>query len=94
MKYSGKSISNKILNEVKISSSLSIQNLQDEISNLRETIEKVEQEVELRIDETNALQQEIYCLKEELNDVNKKHEAMIEEVRSTDIDPQCFGSRR
>ncbi|KAG4981898.1 hypothetical protein JHK87_026647 [Glycine soja] len=82
----------KILNEVKISSSLSIQNLQDEISNLRETIEKVEQEVELRIDERNALQQEIYCLKEELNDVNKKHEAMIEEVRSTDIDPQCFGS--
>ncbi|KHN03816.1 hypothetical protein glysoja_011045 [Glycine soja] len=64
----------------------------DEILNLRETIEKVEQEVELRIDETNALQQEIYCLKEELNDVNKKHEAMIEEVRSTDLDPQCFGS--
>ncbi|KAL2663953.1 hypothetical protein AAZV13_02G130300 [Glycine max] len=83
---------NKILNEVKISSSLSIKNLQDEILNLRETIEKVEQEVELRIDERNALQQEIYCLKEELNDVNKKHEAMIEEVRSTDLDPQCFGS--
>ncbi|KAG4946701.1 hypothetical protein JHK87_042708 [Glycine soja] len=51
----------------------------DEILNLRETIEKVEQEVELRIDERNALQQEIYCLKEELND-------------STDLDPQCFGS--
>ncbi|KAG4982859.1 hypothetical protein JHK87_027608 [Glycine soja] len=83
---------NKILNEVKISSSLSIKNLQDEILNLRETIEKVEQEVELQIDERNALQQEIYCLKEELNDVNKKHEAMIEEVRSTDLDPQCFGS--
>ncbi|KAG5051802.1 hypothetical protein JHK87_004000 [Glycine soja] len=83
---------NKILNEVKISSSLSIKNLQDEILNLRETIEKVEQEVELRIDERNALQQEIYCLKEELNDVNKKHEAMIEEVQSTDLDPQCFGS--
>ncbi|KAG4949582.1 hypothetical protein JHK85_043460 [Glycine max] len=32
----------------------------DEILNLRETIEKVEQEVELRIDERNALQQEIY----------------------------------
>ncbi|KAK7355838.1 hypothetical protein VNO80_15100 [Phaseolus coccineus] len=82
---------NKILNEVKISSSLSITNLQDEILNLRETIEKLEQEVELRIDERNALQQEIYCLKEELNDLNKKHEAMMEEVRSTDLDPQCFG---
>ncbi|QCE06487.1 Protein Networked NET [Vigna unguiculata] len=82
---------NKILNEVKISSSLSIKNLQDEILNLRETIKKLEQEVELRIDERNALQQEIYCLKEELNDLNKKHEAMMEEVRSTDLDPQCFG---
>ncbi|KAK7277619.1 hypothetical protein RJT34_22634 [Clitoria ternatea] len=83
---------NKILNEVKISSSLSIKNLQDEILSLRETIEKLEQEVELRIDERNALQQEIYCLKEELNDVNRKHEAMVEEVRSTDLDPLCFGS--
>ncbi|KAK7393510.1 hypothetical protein VNO78_22068 [Psophocarpus tetragonolobus] len=83
---------NKFLNEVKISSSLSIKNLEDEILNLRETIEKLEQEVELRIDERNALQQEIYCLKEELNDVNKKHAAMMEEVRSTDLDPQCFGS--
>ncbi|XP_047175149.1 protein NETWORKED 1D-like [Vigna umbellata] len=82
---------NKILNDVKISSSLSIKNLQDEILNLRETIEKLEQEVELRIDERNALQQEIYCLKEELNDLNKKHEAMMEEVRSTDLDPLCFG---
>ncbi|XP_027364124.1 protein NETWORKED 1D-like [Abrus precatorius] len=83
---------NKILNEVKISSSLSIKNLQDEILNLRETIQKLEQEVELRIDERNALQQEIYCLKEELNDVNNKHEAMMEEVRSTDLDPECFVS--
>ncbi|KAL2323523.1 hypothetical protein Fmac_027902 [Flemingia macrophylla] len=83
---------NKILDEVKISSSLSITNLQNEILNLRETIGKLEQEVELRIDERNALQQEIYCLKEELNDVNKKHETMMEEVRSTDLDPQCLGS--
>lgn len=83
---------NKILNELKISSSLSIQTLQDEILNLKETIEKLEQEVELRLNERNALQQEIYCLKEELNDMNKKHEAMIDEVRSADLDPQCFGS--
>ncbi|CAK8571884.1 unnamed protein product [Lathyrus sativus] len=83
---------NQILNEVKISSSLSIKTLQDEILNLKDTIEKLEQEVELRLDERNALQQEIYCLKEELNGVNKKHEAMMEEVRSADLDPQCFGS--
>ncbi|CAL5206989.1 unnamed protein product [Lathyrus oleraceus] len=83
---------NKILNEVKISSSLSIKTLQDEILNLKDTIEKLEQEVELRLNERNALQQEIYCLKEELNGMNKKHEAMMDEVRSADLDPQCFGS--
>ncbi|KAI9116225.1 hypothetical protein K1719_013155 [Acacia pycnantha] len=82
---------NKILNEFKISSSLSTKNLQDEILNLRQTIEKLEQEVELRVDERNALQQEIYCLKEELSDVNKRHDDMIEEVSSTGLDPQCFG---
>ncbi|MCH83348.1 intracellular protein transport protein USO1-like, partial [Trifolium medium] len=83
---------NKILNELKISSSLSIKTLQDEILNLKETIEKLEQEVELRLNERNALQQEIYCLKEELNDMNKKHDAIMEEVRSADLDPQCFGA--
>lgn len=83
---------NKILNELKISSSLSIAALQDEILNLKETIEKLEHEVELRLNERNALQQEIYCLKEELNNLSKKHEAMVEEVRSADLDPQCFGS--
>ncbi|XP_020236241.1 protein NETWORKED 1D [Cajanus cajan] len=83
---------NKTLNEVKLSSSLSIKNLQDEILNLREIIKKLELEVGLQVDERNALQQEIYCLKDELNDVNKRHEAMMEDVRSTDLDPQCFGS--
>ncbi|XP_057438637.1 protein NETWORKED 1D [Lotus japonicus] len=81
---------NKILNEIKLSSSLSIKSLQDEILNLRETIEKLELEVGVRADERNALQQEIYCLKEELNDVKKRHESMMEEVGSTGLDAQCF----
>ncbi|KAL2320982.1 hypothetical protein Fmac_029951 [Flemingia macrophylla] len=83
---------NKSLNEVKISSSLSIQNLQDEILNLREIIKKLELEVGLQVDERNALQQEIYCLKDELSDVNKRHESMMEDVRSTDLDPEFFAS--
>ncbi|KAK7285309.1 hypothetical protein RJT34_20076 [Clitoria ternatea] len=83
---------NKTLTELELSSSLSMKNLQDEILNLRETIKRLELEVGLRVDERNALQQEIYCLKEELNDVNKRHESMMEEVRSTDLDPQCFAS--
>ncbi|PNY06716.1 kinase interacting (KIP1-like) family protein [Trifolium pratense] len=81
---------NKILNDLKLSSSVSINNLQSEMLNLRETIKKLELEVGLRVDERNALQQEIYCLKAELHDVNKRHESTIEEVRSTGLDPQCF----
>ncbi|TKY62423.1 NETWORKED 1D [Spatholobus suberectus] len=83
---------NKTLIKLKLSSSLSIKNLQDEILNLREIIKRLELEVGLKVDERNALQQEIYCLKEELNDVNKRHESMMEDVRSTDLDPQCFAS--
>jgi len=81
---------NKTLNELKLSSSLSIKQMKDEILNLREIIKKLELEVGLQVDERNALQQEIYYLKEELNDVNKRHESMMEDVRSTDLDPQCF----
>ncbi|KAK7378390.1 hypothetical protein VNO80_03829 [Phaseolus coccineus] len=81
---------NKTLNELKLSSSLSIKKMKDEILNLREIIKKLELEVGLQVDERNALQQEIYYLKEELNDVNKRHESMMEDVRSTDLDPQCF----
>ncbi|KAG5072386.1 hypothetical protein AAZX31_03G138500 [Glycine max] len=83
---------NTTLNEIKLSSSLSIKNLQNEILNLREIIKKLELEVGLQVDERNALQQEIYCLKDELNDVSKRHESMMEDVRSTDLDPQCFVS--
>ncbi|KAK7396385.1 hypothetical protein VNO78_17355 [Psophocarpus tetragonolobus] len=83
---------NKTLNELKIYSSLSIKNLQDEILKLREIIKKLELEVGLQVDERNALQQEIYCLKDELNDVNNRHESMVEGLRSTDLDPQCFAS--
>jgi len=85
-------VENKTLNELKLSSSLSIKKMKDEIINLREIIKKLELEVGLQVDERNALQQEIYHLKEELNDVKKIHESMMEDVRSTDLDPQCFAS--
>lgn len=83
---------NKSLNELSLSSAVSIKNLQDEILSLRETIGKLEEEVELRVDQRNALQQEIYCLKEELNELSKKHWAMLEQVESVGYDPECLGS--
>ncbi|EEF37579.1 ATP binding protein, putative [Ricinus communis] len=83
---------NKGLNEVNMSSALTIENLQAEISSLREIIGKLEADVELRLDQRNALQQEIYCLKEELSDHNKKYQAIMEQLESVGFSPECLGS--
>ncbi|KAK4776427.1 hypothetical protein SAY86_005115 [Trapa natans] len=73
---------NKNLNEVNLSSSLTVKNLQEELLNLREMIQKLEQEIELRVNERNSLQQEIYCLKEEVNGLNEKNRGLEEQVDS------------
>nr|GMD66845.1 protein NETWORKED 1D-like [Ipomoea batatas] len=83
---------NKNLEELNVSSSMTIRNMQDEISSLSETKGKLEQEVELRVDQRNALQQEIYCLKEELNDLNKKHQSILEQVHAIGFDPERLES--
>ncbi|GAV88527.1 KIP1 domain-containing protein [Cephalotus follicularis] len=83
---------NEGLNELNSSSAVSIINMEAEILILRETIGKLEAEVEHRVDQRNALQQEIYCLKEELNELSKKHRAMMEQVESVGYNPECFGS--
>ncbi|KAG8486838.1 hypothetical protein CXB51_020284 [Gossypium anomalum] len=83
---------NKGLNEINLSSAMSIKNLQDEILSLRETISKLDAEVELRVDQRNALQQEIYCLKEELIDFNKRHKDMTGQLESVCLSPENFAS--
>ncbi|MBA0680665.1 hypothetical protein Goari_012352, partial [Gossypium aridum] len=83
---------NKGLNEINLSSAMSIKKLQDEILSLRETISKLDAEVELRVDQRNALQQEIYCLKEELNDFNKRHKDMTGQLESVCLSPENFAS--
>ncbi|KAL0846219.1 hypothetical protein Bca101_019465 [Brassica carinata] len=60
-------VENKGLTEVNLSSVASVKSLQEDVSSLRQTILKLEAEVELRVQERNALQQEIYSLKEELS---------------------------
>ncbi|KAK8711602.1 hypothetical protein V6N13_146880 [Hibiscus sabdariffa] len=83
---------NMSLNKLSLSSAVSIKNLQDEILSLRETIAKLEAEVELRVDQRNALQQEIYCLKEELNNLNKRHQDMTVQMESVSLNPENFAS--
>ncbi|KAL3359146.1 hypothetical protein AABB24_015952 [Solanum stoloniferum] len=83
---------NKSLGEINVSSALSIRDMQNEISSLSEAKGKLELEVELRMDQRNALQQEIYCLKEELNDHNKKLLSIVTQVQAVGLDPECFES--
>ncbi|XP_022771138.1 protein NETWORKED 1D-like isoform X2 [Durio zibethinus] len=83
---------NNSLNELYLSSAVSIKSLQDEILSLRETIAKLDGEVELRVDQRNALQQEIYCLKEELNDFNRRHQEMTGQLESVGLNPENFAS--
>lgn len=71
---------NKGFNELNFSSVASIKSLQEDVSSLKETIQKLEAEVEVRVDQRNALQQEIFCLKEELCQEGKKHQSMVEQV--------------
>ncbi|XP_057800951.1 protein NETWORKED 1D [Salvia miltiorrhiza] len=83
---------NKHLDELNSSSALSIQDMRNEISSLTASTEKLEEEVELRLDQRNALQQEIYCLKEELNDLNKKHLSILDQVHEVGLNPEFLGS--
>ncbi|XP_039031305.1 protein NETWORKED 1D-like isoform X2 [Hibiscus syriacus] len=83
---------NKSLNELNISSAMSIENMQEEILSLKVIIAKLEAEVELRVDQRNALQQEIYCLKQELNDFNKRHREMTGQLESVGLNLENFAS--
>ncbi|KAL6978560.1 hypothetical protein U1Q18_020228 [Sarracenia purpurea var. burkii] len=83
---------NKSLNELNLTSTMSIKDMQSEIYSLRESKGKLEGEVELRVDQRNALQQEIYCLKEELNELNKNHQAMLDQVEAVGFSSHRFES--
>ncbi|MCD7466792.1 hypothetical protein HAX54_003816 [Datura stramonium] len=83
---------NKNLSEINVSSAISMRDMQNEVSSLSEAKGKLEVEVELRMDQRNALQQEIYCLKEELNDHNKKLLSIVTQVQAVGLDPECFES--
>ncbi|PKI79431.1 hypothetical protein CRG98_000178 [Punica granatum] len=67
--------------QINLYSSPVVKNLHEETLSLRQVIHKLEQEIELPIDEGNALHQElIYCLKEELNTPNEKSRSLEEQV--------------
>lgn len=83
---------NKKLNELNLSSAISLEDMQTEIFSLKESNGKLEEEVGLRVDQRNALQQEIYCLKEELNSLNKNHGSILEQVAFVGLNAESLGS--
>ncbi|KAF7152867.1 hypothetical protein RHSIM_Rhsim01G0272700 [Rhododendron simsii] len=83
---------NKSLNEINLSSTMSIKDMQNEIFGLRDTQGKLQEEVELRVDQRNALQQEIYCLKEELKELNRNHQATMDQVKAVGFSTENFES--
>ncbi|GAB2282337.1 hypothetical protein Dimus_016882 [Dionaea muscipula] len=81
---------NESLKEVNISSALSIKTMQEEILNLRRGKEKLEDELELTLGQSNALQQEIYSLKEEISDLSERHGAVLDQMGSVGLNPESF----
>ena len=83
---------NRSLNEMNFSSTLSINNLLNEIFTLKLMKEKLEEEVTLKADQSNALQQEIWHLKEEIKGLNGRYQAIMEQVASVGLNPECLES--
>lgn len=83
---------NKSLNDLNLSSAVTIRSMQNDIFNLKDQKGKLEQELELRLDQRNALQQEIYRLKEELNNLTQRHQDVLAGVQSVGLEPESFGS--
>ncbi|KAG6668800.1 hypothetical protein I3843_01G189900 [Carya illinoinensis] len=83
---------NRSLNEVKFSSAISINNLQNEVFNLKAMKEKLEVDVALKTDQSDTLQQEIYHLKEEIKGLNGRYRAIMEQVESVGLSPGCIES--
>ncbi|XP_065863253.1 protein NETWORKED 1A-like [Euphorbia lathyris] len=83
---------NKSLSESNSSSSNSLMTLQAEISSLKEMKDKLEEDLSLQVAQSDSLQQEICRLKEEMEVLNRRYQALIEQVSSTGLDPESLSS--
>lgn len=83
---------NRSLAELNLSCTVTLKNLQDEIFSLKEMKEKLEQKVGLKEDESSSLHKEICQLNEEIKDLNRKYQAMMVQVESVGLNPECLVS--
>ncbi|OMO54659.1 Prefoldin [Corchorus capsularis] len=83
---------NQSLNELNSFSAISIKDLQDEILSLKELKEKLENEVSVQMARSNVLQQEVYKLKEEIDVLSSAYQALIQQLLSAGLNPECLES--
>ncbi|WOK98503.1 hypothetical protein Cni_G07215 [Canna indica] len=73
---------NSGLNEQKIQDTLMIKGLQDEIILLEEKKKKLEDEVSILLQEKEVLCQELYRVKEDKNELERRHQDLVEKMQS------------
>lgn len=83
-------VENRMLHELNFSSTSSLKNQQMEISKLKDIKEKLDRELAVKCEESNALQQEIHDIKGEIQGLNRRYQAMLEQLETVGLDPECF----
>ncbi|XP_044500163.1 protein NETWORKED 1A-like [Mangifera indica] len=85
-------IENQNLIKLNNSSTISVNNLQNEIFNLNEIKKKLEEEIVLQVEKSNALQLEVHHLKEEITGLNRRYQALVDQVLSVGLNPEFLES--
>lgn len=83
---------NRTLHELSFSSTKSLQKQQMEISKLKEIREKLERELDLNAEESNAFQHEARQIKDDIQHLNDRYQAMLEQLQSLGLNPTCFAA--
>lgn len=81
---------NQTLNDSNSFSSISQKSLQDEMLRLKEVKEKLEAEVKHQAEQSDALQFQVQNLKEEIEGLYKRYQALMLQVESVGLDPECL----
>ncbi|KAJ0264751.1 Protein NETWORKED 1A [Hirschfeldia incana] len=83
---------NRNIREVSDSSMISLETQRCEISSLMEVKGKLEEEVAKQINQNSALQEEIHRLKDEIDSLNRRYQAIMEQVKLAGLEPESLAS--
>ncbi|CAN4091278.1 unnamed protein product [Withania somnifera] len=83
---------NQSLSELKLLSTVSQKNLENEILSLRKMKMRLEKEVSEQVELNNNLQKHISCLKEEIKDLTRSYQALVEQVKGAGLNPESIES--